>query len=418
MTVIRPSVIGLVKSFGFGDRLGLATYGHIDAVHKSGFTPIFAQQSIREMKRTNRTPHDVLESAGRAVNDLSWNSTWGADADHLQTEEDLKQMVDEGFTMFTIDPSAHVFNEADHMSLEKLKLHLSSDDDSEIKPQQVLDLYLNKEYEIDNGITLKFDTEEVLLRALAKYGRAIAFTAKMYQTLVKHSGNRPFEVEMSVDETATPTTPLEHLFIGLELRRLKVKVVSLAPRFIGEFEKGVDYKGDIDRFTDHYRKHVAIARYCGPYKLSIHSGSDKFMIYPIMGKLSGELLHVKTAGTSYLEALRAVCRVDRALFSEIITFCREHYHTDRASYHVSAELKHIPDRLDMSELETWYLNHPSGRQILHVTYGSVLIQGRLPDGMSFKEAIMTLLSQNKTLYRDLLAKHLGKHIKLLSSQLD
>ena len=416
MTNTRPSVIGLVKSFGFGDRLGLATYGHIDAVHKSGFTPIFAQQSIREMKRTNRTPEDVMQSAVKAISDLSWNTIWGADADHLQTEQDLLNMVNAGYTMFTIDPSDHVYNEADTMSLQKLKSSLSADPEFKTRRQELLDLYLDKEYEVADGISLSFNSEEVLQRALAKYGRAISFTETMYQTLAKQCGERPFEVEMSVDETATPTSPLEHLFIGLELRRKKVKIVSLAPRFIGDFEKGIDYKGDIDLFTDHYRKHIAIARYCGPYKLSIHSGSDKFMIYPIIGKLSGDLLHVKTAGTSYLEALRTVCRIDRALFTEIVTFCRNRYNTDKATYHVSAELNHIPDRLHAPELETWYLNHPSGRQILHVTYGSVLTIGYRSNGMSFKEAIMTVLSQHKSLYRELVAKHLGKHIKLLSSQ--
>jgi len=415
MTVLKPSVIGLKKSFGFGDRLGVATYGHIDAVHKKDFIPIFAQQSIREMKRTNRTPQQVMESAVDAIRDLSWNSPWGADADHLQTKEDVIKMVKAGFTLFTIDPSAYVFNEADTLSVHELSGRLSSAEDSDLNVDEIMDLYLGKSYKIDDGVKIAFDTKEALLRAIAKYSRALNYTQSLYQTLVSECGDRPFEVEMSVDETETPTSPLEHLFIGLELKRLQVKVVSLAPRFIGDFEKGIDYKGDLKQFEEHYKQHIAIARYCGPYKLSIHSGSDKFQIYPIIGRLSRDLLHVKTAGTSYLEALRVVCRVDRELFSEIVTFCRNRYNTDKATYHVSAELKHIPEKLDNSDFETWYLNHPSGRQILHVTYGSVLIEGKRENGAGFKESIMEILNNNKSLYREFLNKHLGKHIELLSA---
>src|SRR5438132_186439 len=109
-------------------------------------------------------------------------------------------------------------------------------------------------------------------------------------------GSGPFEIEVSVDETDSPTSALEHLFFGLELKRRRVKVVSLAPRFIGEFEKGIDYRGDLHKFEAALGEHVAVARFCGPYKISVHSGSDKFAIYPILGRVCGDLLHVKTAG--------------------------------------------------------------------------------------------------------------------------
>jgi hypothetical protein len=223
---------------------------------------------------------------------------------------------------------------------------------------------------------------------------------------------------MSVDETETPTTPAEHLFVGLELKRMGVAVVSLAPRFVGEFEKGIDYKGDISEFEKQYQQHVAIAKYCGPYKLSIHSGSDKFSIYPIMGRLSGELLHVKTAGTSYLEALRVICLTDKSLFREIVEFCRNRFETDKQSYHVSATLNHVPERIDDPQLEDWYLTNEAGRQILHVTFGSVLVDGQSDRGALFKDLIIENLIKNDQLYREVLHKHLGKHIKLLLSETD
>ena len=142
-------------------------------------------------------------------------------------------------------------------------------------------------------------------------------------------------------------------------------------------------------------------------------GSDKFSIYPIIGRLSGEHLHVKTAGTSYLEALRVVCRTDRALFREFVAFCRTRYETDKASYHVSAALKDVPERIGDQDLERWYLEHDSGRQILHVTFGALLTLGRRPNGRPFKDALLDNLAQNADLHRDALQSHLGRHIRLL-----
>src|SRR5436190_22027152 len=86
----QPVVLGLKKSFGFGDRLGLATPGHLAAARKYDFAPIFAQQSIREMDRTQRTPEDVMIAAQDALAKEGFNQPWGADADHLKTEADVK----------------------------------------------------------------------------------------------------------------------------------------------------------------------------------------------------------------------------------------------------------------------------------------------------------------------------------------
>src|SRR5207249_7179380 len=145
-----------------------------------------------------------------------------------------------------------------------------------------------------------------------------------------------------------------------ELKERKVpNVVSLAPRFVGDFEKGIDYRGDLKHFEASLREHIAIARYCGPYKLSIHSGSDKFSIYPILGRVCGDLLHVKTAGTSYLEALRVVVRRDATLFGEIAGFCHGRFAADRASYHIStteADIARLPKGGGGKDLEHPYLD--------------------------------------------------------------
>jgi tagaturonate epimerase len=115
------SPLSLTPSFGFGDRLGLATPGHIAAVRGTKFTPIFAQQSVRENARTGRTPQHVMDDAKRAVEAENWDSPWGADADHLKTLEDITPFVEAGYTFFTVDPGEYVENAADKDPLDVLR---------------------------------------------------------------------------------------------------------------------------------------------------------------------------------------------------------------------------------------------------------------------------------------------------------
>src|SRR5436190_7821523 len=231
---------------------------------------------------------------------------------------------------------------------------------------------MEKEFALTTGPALRF-TKETLFRAAVKYARAIAHTEKMAGYIRAASGSKPFEIEVSVDETDSPTSTVEHLFFALELRRRGVKIVSLAPRFVGEFEKGIDFRGDLNAFSKSLQQHVAVAKAFGPYKISVHSGSDKFTAYPIIGRLCGDLLHVKTAGTSYLEALRAVCRKDKALFGEIAAFCVDRFDTDKKSYHISTTTAQIAAlaKIPAAEYEKHYLDEIPGRQLLHVTFGSV-----------------------------------------------
>ena len=101
-------------------------------------------------------------------------------------------------------------------------------------------------------------------------GGACAHAVRRYRHLAAINGDRPWEMELSVDETETPTSHREHLYIVTELRRLGVRWASLAPRYVGRFEKGVDYIGDLDALRADLAGHAAIARAFGPYKLSLH----------------------------------------------------------------------------------------------------------------------------------------------------
>jgi hypothetical protein len=385
-----PAPLGLKKSFGFGDRLGLATPGHLAAARRFDFAPIFAQQSIREMQRTARAPQEVMAAARSALAAEGFAGAWGADADHLKTPENVEGTAAAGFCFFTIDPSEHVGHGALTPELESA--------------------YRDRTIEPPGAGAIRFDRAP-LQRAAIKYGRALEHAAMMGGHIARVMGTRPFEIEVSVDETDEPTSPLEHLFIGLELKRRGVpNLVSVAPRFIGAFEKGVDYKGDLAAFENSLRAHVAIARHCGPYKLSVHSGSDKFAVYPLIGRVCGGLLHVKTAGTSYLEALRVVARTNPSLFAQVGEFCRARFETDRASYHISttpAQVRLLPAFGGRQQEAAW-LDEAAGRQLLHVTFGSVLTH---PE---FKPRILDTLAGQAALHRELLEKHFVKHLSLLN----
>jgi len=411
---LRPAPLGLRTSAGFGDRLGLATPGHVRAARRAGsIAPIFAQQSVRENARTGRTPQQVLDDATWGVFQEGWREPWGADADHLKTTAVVDDFVAAGYTFYTIDPGDHVDNEAHTASLEALKdkIHALPWAELEDSPEGLHERYLDRHFEVED-LTLEFN-QTTLARAAAKYGRAVAHTAAMYRYLVSRMGKQPFELEVSVDETETPTSPEEHFYIASELRRLGVEWVSLAPRFVGRFEKGVDYGGtssartcsasDLDKFETELAKHAAIARAFGPYKLSLHSGSDKFSIYSLVARLTQGLVHLKTAGTSYLEALRAVAQVDTDFFREILAFARERYETDRATYHVSAQLINVPapDSLSDTDLPD-LLNQFDARQVLHVTFGSVLDR--------FGDRLLAALREHEETYHTLLASHFERHL--------
>jgi hypothetical protein len=210
---------------------------------------------------------------------------------------------------------------------------------------------------------------------------------------------------MSVDETETVTTLAEHIYIAHELRRLGVRCVSLAPRYVGDFEKGVDYIGDVGAFEQSFARHLAVSQAYGPYKLSLHSGSDKFRVYPVAARVAGELVHLKTAGTSYLEALRGIADLNPPLFREITAFAIEHYPADRATYHVSADLARLPAAANLpdNKLAT-LLDDFHAREVLHVTFGSVV------NHAPFREPFFSTLRRNEEAYYQLLEKHFLKHV--------
>jgi hypothetical protein len=422
MTVQHPTTLGTKPSFGFGDRLGLATPGHVASLNRcgSGILPIFAQQSIREMTRTNRTPKQVMEDTLTGMRQAGYTGAHGADADHLKTPADVERTADAGFVFFTIDPSGDVDAGADDYDSDQLGEKFKS-----VAAQaQWIGQYEGKKVKLANGTVIDF-SPVVCRRAAVKYGKAIQMATALAKHIEKVANKlgKPFEIELSVDETPRPTTLAEHFIIADQCLKSGMKLVSLAPRFIGEFEKGVDYKGDVAALEKSLADHAAIAKQLGPYKLSLHSGSDKLSIYAPLARATKGLFHVKTAGTSYLEALRVLARVDADLFRQVIQLARSRYDTDRATYHVSATLssaKPAEQIKDKTALEKAYLglwrDVPAGagftdpaRQIVHCTFGSVLCDPKL--GPMVKQVVR----ENQPLYTQILDEHFGKHLDALKA---
>jgi len=405
---LRPTPLGLATSAGFGDRLGLATPGHVDALRAVGaegrIAPIFAQQSVRENTRTGRTPQGVLDDATLGAFLAGWTWPVGADADHLKHESDVDTHLAAGFSFFTIDPGDHVVSEAD--TLEGTALAEAFE---RRPPWAALDtnpadlLRRLSATTLDLGDrTLRFAPGE-LERAAVKYGGALAHVARLARRLRGRAGPERAELEVSVDETDTPTTLAEHAYLALELRRLGVDWVSLAPRFVGAFEKGVDYIGDLAALAHDLGGHARIAAALGPYKLSLHSGSDKFAVYPIAVAAAGGLVHLKTAGTSYLEALRVAGRREPALLHAVMRLGLERFAEDVKSYHISGRPERVPDLSALPGTAALaLLEQTDARQVLHVTFGSALRQ--------FGAQLKALLTAHPDDYRAALRRHFERHL--------
>jgi tagaturonate epimerase len=288
---LRPRPLGPSTSAGFGDRLGLATPGHVS-----------------------------------------------------KSTEDVDACVAAGYTFFTFDPGEYVDDGAEAASASALRAALEDLpwQDLEDLPADMKRRYLDEAFEAE-GHEVRFD-DVSLARAAVKYGAAVAHVARLYRHLQAAMGEEDFEVEVSVDETESPTTHAQLFYVASELRRLGVRWVSLAPRYVGRFEKGVDYLGDVAGLEEDIEIHAAIARTVSPdapYKLSLHSGSDKFSVCPAFVRQTRGLAHLKTAGTSYLVALRTVAALHPDLFREIYDFSRGRYEEDRATYQVSASLERV-----------------------------------------------------------------------------
>ena len=389
-------------TMGLGDRLGLATPGHIRAIAAYDVFPVFAQQSIRELTLTGRTFRDVIAAAAFGVFQEGYKGGYGADGDHLKTKEEIQYALESGCSMITLDCSDHIDIKASAYSEAEVQEAYAA------LPQDIRShyegLYLDKELPVVGKICpLEFQ------RIILVFYKAIRHAEDCWQFIQKTAG-RPVDFELSIDETRTITTPAEHFIVANELAAAGVRPVSVAPHFSGEFEKGIEYQGDINAFYRDFQAHQQIADHFG-YKLSLHSGSDKFSVFHIVGSVTGCHVHVKTAGTNWLEALRVVARRDPQLYRRAHKFALEHREEALKYYHVTTDPSEIPNiDLESDAYLPEYLQAPASRQAMHIAYGLLLNQDW------FSSAFFPLMAEHEEEYYEGLVAHIGRHLAYLTSK--
>lgn len=399
----RPVSLRKVRtSIGCGDRLGLASSGHIAAIREFAASPVLAQQSKRELNMTDRTFQNVVDDAVFLVFETDFRTGWGADGDHLKTIEDIDVALDAGMPMITLDLSDVMNAAAGDWAAAQVDAAFSALP-AEYRTRIEAE-YAGKTY-IVGECAVEFDALTAR-RCAVMYHAAIEFAEKVCAHLAKRRGDE-FDLEISIDETTSPTLPSHHLFIIRELRRRNVTVSSLAPRFIGEFQKAVDYIGDVAEFDRQFKVHAEIARANGNYKISVHSGSDKFAVYPSIGQNTRHYLHLKTAGTSWLVAVALMAEKEPALYRKMHRAALENFDAMLKLYHITADLNRIPDLDTLSDAELPALmTQPDARQLLHITYGPILT-GPL------RGEFFAAMHKHHAAYTEAVRKHFLKHLSLL-----
>ena len=398
-----PRALDTGCSFGCGDRIGdisPATPWHIEACRRYDMTPVLAQQSVRENTKTGRTFESVLDDATWSVFSAGYRKPWGADADHLKTLDEIEAAAGAGYTMFTLDPSDMIDYQADTDSDEILRGKLGM----LFSTQSEIDTFLSRYEGISDA------GEGAVVRSAVKYLAAVRHATEAYRRIAGIKGGDTFDFEMSIDETITPTSPLDHRIIASELALESVKLFSLAPRFEGRFEKGIDYIGTVDGFRRSLEEHAAIAGELGGYRLSLHSGSDKFSIYPVFGEVTDGYYHVKTAGTSFLEAVKVAAQTDIKLFRSILSLALDTFEENARSYDISADagLVPAPSELSTKDAVEEITGNPHMRQVLHIAFGKILT--------TMGGGLRSLLRDRSEYYRENIVGHIGKHLSLLTGQ--
>lgn len=402
-------------SFGVGDRFAHQATAQLQAfvlARQAGadVVPVW-NKSNREHSFIGSEPSSVREAAQRAVKELGWTRSWHVDADHIRIETVDRYLKCSDF--FTIDVADSIGKPA---------------------PAEAVKAFADRHPELIGrieipGVDRPFETTRAdVERIVGKYLLAVQDAGKIYRH-IEAEKDGAFIAEVSMDETDAPQTPPELLIILTELADEGVKAQTIAPKFTGRFNKGVDYVGDLAQFEREFHDDLAvIAHAVRSYdlpknlKLSVHSGSDKFSLYPIIRRTLpkfGAGLHLKTAGTTWLEELIGLAEAGGDAFAftkEIYSSALDHvdelcapYATvidiDRAKLPSASEvngwtseqfvraLRHIPsDPLFNSSL----------RQLLHVGFKLAAKTGR--QYLDLLESNSEIVGRNVT--ENIFARHL------------
>ncbi len=305
-------------SIGLGDRFGHQGHAQLRAILEAGkggieITPVW-NKSNREHIIIGTQPHDVRIEADTVTKKAGFRKPYFVDADHINL--DTVDRFIESSDFFTIDVASYIGKRAPEAETGKFLSSVTSYSDN-------LDI---------PGIEKPLKCSPSLLRDIAeKYLFAAKKAGEIYRKIKDGKGAGNFVTEVSMDEVAHPQTPVELFFILSMLGAEKVPVQTIAPKFTGRFNKGVNYVGDPVRFAEEFEEDLLVVSYAVKefdlpenLKISVHSGSDKFTIYPVIGgllKKHNKGIHLKTAGTTWLEEVIGLAEAG----GEALDFVKEIY---------------------------------------------------------------------------------------------
>jgi hypothetical protein len=285
-------------SFGVGDRFGHQGEAQLRALMKASeanlsIVPVW-NKSNREHTYIHSNPADTRAEAHSAVKALNYKSLYLVDADHINMGNVQGFIGCSDF--FTLDVVSKIGSLASDEEIDEFVLSCRKYSGSLSIP----------------GIDHSFKVDDELLKTIArKFLNAAAEAGKIYQYIKEQKGTTDFVTEVSMDEVEIPQTPVELFFILMMIAAKKIPAQTIAPKFTGRFNKGVDYVGDVHQFAKEFEEDVLVIDYAikefglpENLKLSVHSGSDKFSIYPEIDAIIKKYdkgIHVKTAGTTWLE---------------------------------------------------------------------------------------------------------------------
>ena len=403
-------------SIGLGDRFGHQGSAQLKAIITAAekgidITPVW-NKSNREHNTIGTQPADVRDEADSVTKNAGFKKPYFVDADHINL--DTVDRFIEWSDFFTIDVASYIGKKAEEKEIneflagvEKYTGHLNID-----------------------GIKLSIRTSKSQIRLIAeKYLYAAIKARDIYRKIEKTKGNGNFVTEVSMDEVSQPQTPVELFFILKMLASENIPVQTIAPKFSGRFNKGVDYVGDPLLFAREFESDLAIIDYAvkefglpGNLKMSIHSGSDKFAIYPYIGSIIKKYdkgIHLKTAGTTWLEEVIGLALAG----SESLVFVKEIYikslekidelcapYADVIDIRVSSlpsakevlkwNSKKFADSIRHESGNSDY--NPNMRQLLHVAYKLAALQ--MKDYLRLLEANGQIVSE--CVYENIYKRHI------------
>jgi hypothetical protein len=405
-------------SIGVGDRFGfegVAQLAALSAARQDGIlvTPVW-NKSNREHTLIGTCPSDARAAADAAVREAGWSDPYWLDADHISLGN-VERFLD-ACDFFTLDVAEQIGRACEPAAMEALA-------------QRVGQLFGPEPELPGTWGTLKLGRASVK-SAAGKYAAAVAEAGRIFRRIQAHRGDLGFRVEVSLDETDRPQSPQDLLVILTGLAMEGVPADTLAPRFSGRFNKGVDYVGDPRQFAREFEQDIAVLALARQklgfgegLKLSVHSGSDKFALYgPIREILArtGAGLHLKTAGTTWLEELvgLALARGDALAFVKDL-WRQAVARREELSQPYATVLDIDPSRLPTpAEVHSWdgprfaaALRHdsrcphynPHFRQLLHVAFRIAAEAGD-----PFREL---LREHRETIAREVTANLLERHIR-------